>query len=274
MLFLLLKLFVFEIVVVNSEDMADTLHKGDVVLINKLVRSGSTGDVLYFEFPAKDSSEKKTLFIQRCAAGPGDTLVIKDKTIFVNGIPQIETESIKFNYILDTDTFQLDSASTQLLSQFEGGSISKKGKFGFSLTKQQVDTLNEKSFVKSIDLRLEKENIYDERVFPYSRNYNWNADNFGSIYIPKKNDSLAVDTNSIKIYRQLITQYEKNKLEVKHDSVFINDVLSTSYQVKQNYYFVLGDNRDNAVDSRRWGFLPQSYIKGRVSTVISHKTQK
>lgn len=273
-LFLLIKLFIFEIVVVNSEDMADTLHKGDLVLVNKMARSGEAGDLLYFEYPAKDSTEKKTLFIQRCAAGPGDTLLIKNKTLFVNGIPQVEVESIKYNYIIDTDTFNLDSTAKLMLSKFEGGSISKKGKYGFSLTKQQVDTLNERSFVKLIELRLEKEDIYDERVFPYSRLYNWNADNFGFIYIPKKNDSLAIDTNSIKIYRQLIGQYEKNRIEIKHDSIFINETLTTQYKVKQNYYFVLGDNRDNAVDSRRWGFLPQSYIKGKVITAITHKVQK
>jgi signal peptidase I len=96
-------------------------------------------------------------------------------------------------------------------------------------------------------------------------------DNFGKLYIPKKNDTLSLDTTSIRLYSKLIETYEKNKLEIRDDSIFINDELTKKYMVRQDYYFVMGDNRDNAIDSRRWGFLPGSYIKGKVTCVLVRK---
>lgn len=118
---------------------------------------------------------------------------------------------------------------------------------------------------------MEKEDIYDSRVFPYSRQFAWNSDNFGKFYIPKKGDSLALDTTMIKLYSTMITKYENNSMFIKSDSIFINDQHLKKYFVKHDYYFVVGDNRDNAIDSRRWGLLPAKYIKGKVIGTLYHK---
>ena len=254
--------------------MAESFHIGDMVIVNKLVSNYCAQDVLYFEFPAKDSGIKKTYFIQRCIAGPGDSLRIVDKIIFVNGVLTEDVFPIKYNYILDTDTLKLDSLTKNRYDLHEGGEISKKGKYAYSLTKPQVDSLNSSGLVKSIELRLEKTNIYDARTFPFSRLFSFNIDNFGTIYIPKKNDTLLLDTINIKLYSTIITRFEKNELSIKGDSIYINNTYTKHYTIKQNYYFVAGDNRDNSIDSRRWGFLPKSYIKGKVSGVLIHSNRK
>ncbi|MFO0355614.1 MAG: signal peptidase I [Sphingobacteriaceae bacterium] len=271
LLFLIIKLFILELCVVNNEDMANTYHVKDMVLVNKLYYKIDYNDVVYFEYPAKDSSEKRSLFIQRCIAKPGDTLFIRDKLIFVNGDTIHDPQSIKYNYLIDTDTFRIDSLIKKRFGLIEGGSISKNGKYSYSLTKEQVDSLKTDSRFLKIELRLEKENIYDGRVYPYSRLFAWNSDNFGKLYIPKKGDTLSLDTVNIKLYGQLINRYENNKLRISSDSIFINDQLSSSYAVKQDYYFVMGDNRDNAIDSRRWGLLPNGYIKGKVIGTLYRK---
>jgi signal peptidase I len=82
---------------------------------------------------------------------------------------------------------------------------------------------------------------------------------------------VKLDSTTISLYKKIISLYENNKLIVKGNSIYINGILSNSYIIKQDYYFVLGDNRDNAIDSRHWGFLPEKNIKGKVSFTIRSK---
>jgi len=65
--------------------------------------------------------------------------------------------------------------------------------------------------------------------------------------------------------RYLIVVHESNKLEIKNEKIFINGIETSTYLIKENYYFVLDDNRDNAKDSRYWGFLPESHIIGKAT---------
>ena len=96
----------------------------------------------------------------------------------------------------------------------------------------------------------------------------WTWNNYGPVYVPKRNDTLDLTGDAIYRYGRLIEVYEHNKLETRNDSVFINGEYSTSYVCKQNYYFMIGDNRANSVDSRAWGLVPESHIIGRAFTIL------
>ena len=157
----------------------------------------------------------------------------------------------------------MDSTNRVKYNLKEGDIISEKNDYSFSLTEKQTDSLRKIAIVEKIELEMEKKNNSDFSCFPYSINYKWNMDNYGKIYIPKKNDTLKLDTINIVFYKKLIQDYEKNQLEIKADSIFINHQFTKSYCVKKNYYFTLGDNRDNANDSRKWGFLPENFIIGK-----------
>ena len=95
----------------------------------------------------------------------------------------------------------------------------------------------------------------------------WTADNFGPIRIPKKGDQVQLNDSTIELYRRLISNYEHNKLEEKEGKYFINGIAATSYTVKENYYWMMGDNRHRSQDSRYWGYVPETHIVGRAALI-------
>lgn len=244
--------------------MLASYHKGDGVLVKKYNRNYKHRDVLLIEYPLKDSSFSKTFFIQRLVALPGDTLQLIDKAVYINGALQEEPEGIQYNYFIQSKGIALDSVFNLNYALTEGGKVSDQFDYSYALTKEQKALLEKDSIVKSIELKTEQKNMFDETCFPGSIHCRWNADQYGKIYLPKKNAIIPLDTTIISLYESIIVQYEQNQLEVRQDSIFINGTYSKSYKIKNNYYFVLGDNRDNANDSRVWGFLPESFIKGKV----------
>jgi signal peptidase I len=145
--------------------------------------------------------------------------------------------------------------------------VSNEFDYSYSLSRWQYDSLKKDPKVKKIELKTEKQNNFDETCFPYSPYYSWNPDHYGKIYIPKKGDTLFLDSVNIHLYKVLIKE-ETRSLSLKNDSIFINGSFTKIFVPKQNYYFVMGDNRDNANDSRTWGFLPRSYIIGKVACRI------
>ena len=103
----------------------------------------------------------------------------------------------------------------------------------------------------------------DDAIFPNIKDYGWSQDNMGPFYIPKSGASITLNSNNLPFYEQIIKNYENNDLQVIDDNIFINGEKTTSYTFKQDYYWLMGDNRHNSLDARYWGFVPFDHVLGK-----------
>jgi signal peptidase I len=104
------------------------------------------------------------------------------------------------------------------------------------------------------------------RIFPYGSDFG--LDNYGPLYIPQRGDTLVLDASLWDRYRDIIIRYEGHQARKLDAHTFeIDGDIKQTYIVEQDYYFVMGDNRDSSLDSRAWGFVPRDHIVGKALLV-------
>ena len=236
------------------------------------LRDIKRNDIVVFNWPTdapeQKPIDKKANYIKRCVGVAGDTLEVIEGTLFVNGEKQqwSERDRPQWAYSLTYKT----SFYRSLLEQ--GIELADSPSYDPATNEETVyaflsDTALEriKATYSGIEVRkliipsIQK-NSYSENMFPLGKQYN--VDNYGPLYIPKKGDVITLNIDNISQYREIITTYEGNTLEEKDGNFIINGTPSTIYTIKQNYYFMMGDNRHNSLDSRYWGYVPFDHIVG------------
>ena len=293
------------------------IERNDIVVFNW------PADTLFHMYKAADKRydkpiDKKTNYVKRCTAIPGDKIEIRDGIIFINGKESILPERAKpqYFYLIKTNNINVDEIKNfyqitegyplfeikneiwdkpelknELINRYAFEEISRDtlttavtgqidqdiyNKLGLmispsyfygNLTAEKYEQLKSDSRISSVKRQISK--TAEDGIFtdiqdgkPSLKN-NWNRDNMGPIYIPEAGKTVTLNKENLPLYKKIIGEYEGNDLKVNGDEIRINGQIATSYTFKQDYYWMMGDNRHNSLDSRYWGFVPADHIVGK-----------
>lgn len=247
---LVLRMFVVDFYSIPSDSMSPAIEPGDFILVNKL----SFGARMYKDFDfLKNQTEPEMWRVKGYAPiRHGDVLVFNFP--YSKGWNKIQMHLSRF-YVkrcigIPGDSLRIRDAFYEI-----------NGQQGFgNLEDQQMIA----------DYRGEyPQGIY--HTIPFDSRLGWNIQNMGPLYIPGKGDRIPLDTLTCRLYHKMIEYESGIRIREYAGHVYNNDSLMTDYTFRTNWYFMGGDRMWNSQDSRYIGLIPEDFIVGKATLVLTSR---
>ena len=263
------------------------IKRNDIVVF-----SWPTDTLINISNPAKGFKvkplDKKSNYVKRCVGIPGDKLEVRDGYVFINGkqneLP--DRARLQFRYkILSKSAFvKTDNQGRYTnrpsafvsdhfdISDIYISAIDRENKIIThiaQMTDEAYEKVKNNPNVIEVTKMTEEKGVWNSSVFPQDPRFNWNTKYFGPITLPKEGTTIDISIENIPIYKRIIEVYEgsefgiSNKITQNGTEVLLNGNLLTQYTFLQDYYWMMGDNRDNSQDARMWGFVPFNHVVGK-----------
>ncbi|MCK0178111.1 signal peptidase I [Flavobacteriaceae bacterium S0862] len=246
----------------------EKIDRNEIVVFNSPADSTDNINVFSSDRNYNKPIDKKINLVKRCVGVPGDSLEVRDGFIYINGVKNElpDRAQLQFSYYVQPKTNQFNP---QLLKERYDITdrftiINNQNTYYFSaISDEALSRFKNHPNVLSITPNKQEKGVRDPNIFPHHPDYNWNNDFFGPLYIPEEGKTIDINLEVLPLYKRVIEEYEGNSLRVEGNQIFINDQLATNYTFKQDYYWMMGDNRHNSLDARAWGFVPFNHVVGK-----------